>query len=81
MSAGMSSSTVTRLMVMPLARTTPMSGPMPKFIRHIAAKPTIVVMPEAKMDENALRHAFAMACSGSMPCARSCVNECSRKIE
>ena len=32
-------------------------------------------------DENALRHAFAMACSGSMPCARSCVNECSRKIE
>ena len=77
MSAGMSSSTVARLMAMPLASTMPISGPMPKFIRHIAAKPTMVVMPEANTDENALRHAFAMACSGSMPCVKAC----SRKIE
>ena len=81
MSAGMSSSTVSRLSAMPFASTKPISGPMPKFISAMAAKPTMVVMPEAPMDEKAVRQAFAIACSGSAPVARSCVKACSRKME
>ena len=41
----------------------------------------MVVAPEAPIEENARRSALAIACSGSMPFARSSVNACSRKME
>ena len=46
-----------------------------------ARKPTMVVAPEAPIEEKAVRSALAMACSGWTPLAFSSVNACSRKIE
>ena len=81
MSAGMSRSTVTRLSAMPFASTRPISGPMPNRMSASARKPTMVVAPEAPIEEKALRSALAIACSGAAPLAFSSVKACSRKIE
>ena len=80
-SAGISSNTVSRLSAMPLASTKPMSGPMPNSISASARKPTMVVAPEALIDENAERSALAIACSGCTPLAFSSEKACSRKME
>ncbi len=80
-SAGKRVMTETRLNTTPLARTMPISNPMPYLINIKAAKPATVVIALAESAEKEYFRAFIIACLVSNPFALSSPNRWSRNIE
>ena len=68
--AGMNSTTVRRLKMIPFARTSPISKPMLNFMVTNARKPTTVVRLLAKMELMASSTALTMASSSESPVSR-----------